>query len=122
MALDKGFYREHGLDVDIHPGGMDANPIRDVVNGSADIGQVGGIEQVILAAGEGLPVKAIASIHRRSPHALISLSERPVEKAADLRGKTVAVAFGDTAEILLKAYLDAENVPLDSVKLVPLPL
>jgi NitT/TauT family transport system substrate-binding protein len=119
IAVDKGIYRQHGLEVEAYPGGMDANPIRDVVNGSADIGQVGGVEQVVLAAGEGLPIKAIASLHRRSPHALISLAERPIEKAADLRGKTVAVAFGDTAEILLKAYLDAEKIPADSVKLVP---
>jgi NitT/TauT family transport system substrate-binding protein len=119
VALDKGFYQEHGLDVSIYPGGMDANPIRDVLNGSADVGQVGGIEQVVLAANEGLPVKAIAVIHRRSPHALISLRSRPIEKTSDFKGKTIAVAYGDTAEILLKAYMDAEGIPLDSVKLVP---
>lgn len=119
VALDKGFYREHGLDMSIYPGGMDANPIRDVLNGSADIGQVGGIEQVVLAANEALPVKAIATIHRRSPHALISLQSKPLEKGSDFQGKTIAVAFGDTAEILLKAYLDAQGVPLNAVKLVP---
>jgi ABC-type nitrate/sulfonate/bicarbonate transport system substrate-binding protein len=119
VALDKGLYREHGLDMTIFPGGMDANPLRDVINGSADLGQVGGIEQVVLAANEGLPMKAIAAIHRRSPHALISLKSRPIEKPSDFQGKTIAVAFGDTAEILLKAYMDKEGIPLDSVKLVP---
>jgi len=119
MAVDKGFYREHGLDVTIYPGGMDANPIRDVLNGSADVGQVGGIEQVVLAVNQGLPAKAIAAIHRQSPHALISLQSNPIAKPSDFKGKTIAVAFGDTAEILLKAYMEAEKIPLDSVKLVP---
>jgi NitT/TauT family transport system substrate-binding protein len=119
VAVDKGFYREHGLDVTIYPGGMDANPIRDVINGSADVGQVGGIEQVVLAVNQGLPVKAIAAIHRHTPQALISLQSDPIAKPSDFKGKTIAVAFGDTAEILLKAYMKAENIPLDSVKLVP---
>lgn len=119
VALDKGFYANHGLDVSIFPGGMDANPIRDVINGSADVGQVGGIEQVVLAANEGLPVKAIAAIHRKTPHALLSLQSRPIAKPADFAGKTIAVAFGDTAEILLKAYLDKEGIDEKSVKLVP---
>ena len=119
VALDKGLYRQQGVDASIYPGGMDANPIRDVLNGSADIGQFGGIEQVVLAAGEGLPVKAIAAIHRRSPHALISMEDRPIENEADFKGKTIAVAFGDTAEILLKAYLDRQGVPASSVNLVP---
>jgi ABC-type nitrate/sulfonate/bicarbonate transport system substrate-binding protein len=47
------------------------------------------------------------------------LRSRPIEKAADFPGKTIAVAFGDTAEILLKAYLDKAGVPLSAVKLVP---
>lgn len=118
-AMDKGFYQNHGLDMSVYPGGLDANPIRDVLNGTADVGQVGGFEQVVLAANEGLPIKAVAAVHRRSPHALISLQGRQISKPADFEGKTVAVAFGDTAEILLKAYLDKENVPLTSLKLVP---
>jgi len=119
VALDKGFYKQHGLEMTIYSGGMDANPIRDVINGSADIGQVGGVEQVIYAVNEGLPIKAIAAIHRRTPHALISLKGNPIRKASDIEDKTIAVAHGDTAEILLNAYIDAEGVPKESVKMVP---
>ncbi|MGE0356477.1 MAG: ABC transporter substrate-binding protein [Burkholderiales bacterium] len=119
LAIDKGFYREHGLDVTINPGGLDANPIKDVVSGSADLGQVGGIEQACTAVSEGLPVKAIASIHRETPHALISLSSKPIEKPADLPGKTIAVAYGDTAELLLKAYMAEARVTDSTVRLVP---
>lgn len=119
VALDKGFYKQHGLKMTIYPGGMDANPIRDVINGSADIGQVGGVEQVVYAVNEGLPIKAIAAIHRRTPHALISLKSNPIRKASDLEGKTIAVAYGDTAEILLNAYIDAGGISKESVKMVP---
>lgn len=118
-ALDKGIYRSAGLDVAIHPGGLDANPIKDALSGAADIGQVGGIEQVCAAVSEGLPLKAIASIHRETPHALISLSSKPIQKPSDFIGKTIAVAYGDTAEVLLKSYMTQAGVSESSVKLVP---
>jgi len=118
-ALDKGMYQRQGLDITIHPGGLDANPIKNVVSESADVGQVGGIEQVITAVSEALPIKAIASIHRETPHALISLAQNPIQKPADFAGKTIAVAFGDTAELLLKAYMRQAGIKEDAVKLVP---
>lgn len=118
-ALDKGIYKQHGLDVVVHPGGLDANPIKDVLGGTADIGQVGGVEQVGVAVSEGLPIKAIASIHRDTPHALISLSSSPIKEPADFRGKTIAVAYGDTAELLLLSYMSQAKIDTSSVKLVP---
>lgn len=119
VALDKGMYKEQGLDLEIYPGGMGSNPIADVVSGSVDVGQVGGIEQVLLAKGEDLPVTAIAAIHRRTPHALISLSTRPIIDPSEFDGKKIAVAFGDTAEVLLKAYMHKKKIPDDLVTLVP---
>lgn len=118
-ALDKGFYKSNGLEVVIHAGGLDANPIKDVLGGSADIGQVGGVEQVCVAASEGLPIKAIAAIHRETPHALISLSSNPIKSPSDFKGKTIAVAYGDTAELLLRSYMVAAGVDESTVKLVP---
>ncbi len=118
-AVSKGIYRDNGLDVTVRPGGLDANPIKDALSGSADIGQSGGVEQVVTAVSEGLPLKAIAAIHRETPHALISLSRKPILKPADFRGKTIAVAYGDTAEILLKSYMAQAGVDESSVKLVP---
>lgn len=118
-ALDKGLYKNNGLDVTVRSGGLDANPIKDALSGAADIGQVGGVEQVCIAVSEGLPVKAIASIHRETPHALISLSSKPIQGPSDFKGKTIAVAYGDTAEVLLKSYMTKEGVSESSVKLVP---
>ena len=38
MAKEKGFYREAGLDVTIHPGGNNKPPIQEVLNRKADFG------------------------------------------------------------------------------------
>lgn len=118
-AVDKGIYRSYGLDVTVQAGGLDANPIKDVLSGAADIGQVGGVEQVAVAVAEGLPVTAVAAIHRESPHALISLLSNPIRGPSDLTGKTIAVAYGDTAEVLLKTYMRKAGIDQSSVTLVP---
>ena len=118
-ALDGGIYAGAGLDVTIYPGGLDANPIRDVVGGTAEIGQIGGIEQAITAASEGLPIKAIAALHRESPHALISLASNPVTTPEEFKGKTIAVAYGDAAELLLNGYIETENIDKESINFVP---
>lgn len=118
-ALDKGIYKENGLEVTVLSGGLDANPIKDALSGAADIGQVGGIEQVSIAVSEGLPLKAIASIHRETPHALISLASNPIRGPSDFMGKTIAVAYGDTAEVLLRSYMAKAGIPESSVKFVP---
>ena len=118
-ALDGGIYADAGLDVTIHPGGLDANPIRDVVGGTADIGQIGGIEQAVTAVSEGLPIKAVAALHRDSPHALISLAANPVTTPEGFKGKTIAVAYGDAAELLLNGYIENENIDKESIKFVP---
>lgn len=119
VALDRGFYESANLEVTIHPGGLDANPVRDVMSGSADIGQIGGVEQAVIAVSEGLPLKALAAIHRESPHALISLASNPVTNAGQLKGKTIAVAYGDTAEIMLKAFMATQDIDQNEVSLVP---
>ncbi|UCC96030.1 MAG: ABC transporter substrate-binding protein, partial [Candidatus Omnitrophota bacterium] len=119
VALDKGFYQEKGLDVMLLPGGLDSNPIREVLTEAADIGQAGGIEQVISAVSEGLPIKAIAAIHRDTPHALISLNRNPIGSEDQLTNKTIAVAHGDAAEVLLNAFVRKSGIDESKIKFVP---
>ena len=119
VALEKGFYEKRGLDVEFLPGGLDSNPIKAVVSKSVDIGQAGGIEQVISARAQGLPIIAFAAIHRETPHALISLDKNPIRSEKDLPGKRVAVAYGDAAELLFKAFLAKARIDPKSLTLEP---
>lgn len=119
VALEKGYYKARGLDVTFLPGGLDSNPVKAVMSKSADIGQAGGIEQVISARAQGLPILAFAAIHRDTPHALISLERNPIRSATDLPGKRIAVAYGDAAELLFKAYLAKAGVDPKAMTLEP---
>lgn len=119
LARDKGYYKAEGLSVELRAGGLDSSPQTAVVSGAADIGQAGGLEQLITARAEGLPVQAIAAFHRTSPQALISLNSNPVRSASDLRGKTIAVAYGDAAELLFREFISRNGIAEKELHLVP---
>jgi NitT/TauT family transport system substrate-binding protein len=119
VALEKGFYQNHGLAVTLVPGGPEVDPVKVVASQTADIGQAGGIEQVIQARTHGFPILAFATIHRDTPHALISLERNPIRNEKDLPGKRIAVAYGDAAEVLFKAYLRKAHVDPASITMVP---
>jgi len=118
VALEKGIYMTEGLDLEIFPGGLDTSPSRAVATGAAEFGQISGVEQLITARESGLPIQLIAAIHQESPHALISLNAA-IKVPNDVKGKRIAVAFGDAAEIHFKNMLKQYNIEISDVKLVP---
>jgi len=119
VAKEKGFYREEGLDVNLQPGGIDVTPIQLVVSGDATFGQVGGIEQVISARSEGIPIKIIAALHQISPHALVSLEKTKIREPKDIEGKTVAIAYGDAAEYLYRTLVNKYHLDRTKIREVP---
>lgn len=120
VAREQGLYSQSRLEVELRPGGLDASPVRLVASGSADMAQAGGVEQLILARAEQLPVVALSAMHRETPHALISLDgPGAIRSPQDMRGKRIAVAFGDTAEVLLRAALQAAGLSESDVDLRP---
>jgi NitT/TauT family transport system substrate-binding protein len=54
-----------------------------------------------------------------SPHALISLTRRPLRTGTDLKGARIAVAFGDTAEYLLRDLMVLNSIKPNEVTLTP---
>lgn len=119
LAKDLGYYADTNTEVFFLPGGLDSNPVKAVATGAAEIGQAGGLEQLVSAWAEGIPITAFASFHRSTPHALVSLDRQPIRVPADLRGRTVAVAFGDAAEVLFNALLQRNGLSRADVKVVP---
>ena len=89
-ALEKGFYKEAGLDVEIVPGGPGRDPINEVVSGKADFG-VSGVE-VLLASLDGAPVVVLAAIFQHSPAVLMSLKSAGINSPHDLIGRRIMIS------------------------------
>ena len=90
-ALDKGYYKDAGLDVTIMPGGPQVVSTQIVASGKAEFGIANG-DDILVARQEGVPVVAIAAAFQKSPQVLIYHEDSGIKGFEDLNGKTVYVA------------------------------
>ena len=89
MAVEKGFYRDHGLDVAILPGGPAIDPIDSLTSGRADFA-LSFLSGAIGAAAEGVPLVNVGQVVNRS--SMMIVARRSVIKDRDdLDGKRVSL-------------------------------
>lgn len=93
VALDKGYYKDEGLAVEIVPGGPDIVPEQQVANGAADIG-VDWVASLLAHQEQGLPLVEIAQIYQDSGLVLVSKKAANIKTPADLKGKKVGNWMG----------------------------
>ena len=74
-ALEKGFYRNAGLDVTIREARDGINSLSQVIKGDADFGIA--MSDLILHKANGQPVVALAAIFQHSPLILLTPQSRP---------------------------------------------
>ena len=87
-ADQNGYYTDEGLAVTLLEGGATVDHWNAVLDGAAQFGIAGG-DELILARSEGKPVRAIATIYRRSPTVFISLKDAGITRPEDFAGKKV---------------------------------
>jgi putative hydroxymethylpyrimidine transport system substrate-binding protein len=90
-ALERGFFRQAGLDLDPQTPSDPSAPIKEVAAGRVDLA-ISYEPEVLLAADKGLDVEAVAAVVDSPLTSLISLPEAGIASAADLNGKTVGTA------------------------------
>jgi PAS domain S-box-containing protein len=108
-ALEKGYYRDAGLDVRIMEGGPDHPPVPTVINGGADFGVSN--TQLLLDRSHGAPVVALASIIQHSPLSLVVRRDSGIRTVKDLAGRKLMLG-PDDAE--LQAYFNHSGLNEDS--------
>ena len=102
QALAKGYYAAEGLDVEILPGGPNAQVMTTVAVGRADLGMTDG-DDVIVAIARGVPIKMVGAEMQREPQGILFHAEHPLHSLQDLEGKTLMAGAGSTwLEVLHK--------------------
>jgi NitT/TauT family transport system substrate-binding protein len=102
QALAKGYYKEEGLDVEILPGGPNAQVRESVGLGRADIGMTNG-DDVIVAIARGVPIKMVGAEMQRDPQGIMFHAEHPLQALKDLEGRTLMAGSVSTwLEVLRK--------------------
>lgn len=116
VAQKKGFYGDHGIELEIVPGGPNVDGVGGVASGQATLGQTSSSPSVMLARSAGIPIKAFAAGYQKHPFTYFSLSRSPIRTPQDMVGKTIATQ--PTAHILLRALLAKNNISEDQVTVV----
>jgi len=89
-ALEKGFYADEGLNVDLIEGGSGHHPVQELLAG--DVQYAVGDAGVLLSRADGHPVVIVASFFQHSPQVIYTRTD--IHKPADLRGKRVMMQTG----------------------------
>jgi NitT/TauT family transport system substrate-binding protein len=107
QALAKGYYAAEGLDVEILPGGPNAQVMAMVATGRVEMGMTNG-DDVIVAVARGVPIKMVGAEMQRDPQGILFHAEHPLRDLTDLRGKTVMAGAGSTWIQVLRKKMGIE--------------
>ena len=122
IAHEKGYFRDEGLDVALHPYESGHLGLAAVLSGDADIATAGETPVARAAVG-GKPVLVVATVAEIDRAILIiARKDRGVNAAEDLRGKTIGRVAGTTADFFLDIYLTTAHIDPKEVRIVNLPI
>jgi putative hydroxymethylpyrimidine transport system substrate-binding protein len=116
-AIDRGYFRDAGLDVRPQVPSDPSAPIKEVAAGRVDLA-ISYEPEVLLARDQGLPVKAVAAMVPAPLTSLIWLKDSGIRGVRDLRGKTVATAGIPYQSAYLDTILERSGLTANDVKVV----
>ncbi len=111
VALEKGYFADHGLEVEFIAPSNPNDPPKLVAAGKADIA-VSYQHQHQMQIDQGLPLVRIATLIATPLNALVVLGDGPIESLADLKGKNIGYSVGGFETILLKVMLEKAGLSL----------
>jgi signal transduction histidine kinase len=110
-AVEKGFYREAGLEVTIIEGGPQIDSTAVVAAGAADFGV--GSSSVLIERSRGRDLVVLGVIFQHSPAVLLALADSGINSLKDLAGKRLMDSpnAADVVAMLKRAGVDYAALP-----------
>jgi NitT/TauT family transport system substrate-binding protein len=115
LGVERGFYREAGIELTIGEGQGSARAVQLVAAGSDTFGLSDGAS-IINGVTRGAPVQAVMGIMNRSPFAIIVREDSGIRTMRDLAGRTIAATTGEAGLVIFPAMLRANNMAPDAVR------
>lgn len=109
-ALEKGFYKEAGLDVTIREGGPDVDVEEVVLSGKADFGV--GTSAILLNQAKGQNLVVLAQIFQHSPAVFLTPRKSGIRSVADMKGRRFMYSnqHGDMLAMLKKNGITEQDI------------
>jgi NitT/TauT family transport system substrate-binding protein len=113
FALENGFFKDEGLDVEVTPYNGSVTAVRALLSRDADIVMTGG-DTAFLAQANGAPIKIISSPVAKGTDSIVA--DKSIESFKDLAGKQYAVANpGDTSYVTARILAQRNGIDPDSI-------
>jgi NitT/TauT family transport system substrate-binding protein len=118
VALDKGFYKAEGLDVEILEGSGSTTVAQLVANQTNPVAYVDAAT-MMRGVGAGMPIKAVGVTLQQSPMSFIYRADaaRPT-RIEEIKGSKIAITAGDASLAIFTAFLGKLNMQLSDVQLI----
>lgn len=119
LGVEKGFYKEEGLDVTILEGSGSATVVKLIGNGTNPIGYADSAT-MMRGVAAGVPVKAVAVTLQSSPMSFIQRGDHAnlITSIDKVPGSSIAITAGDASLAILDACLGKNNISKDQIDLI----
>ncbi|MGE5262383.1 MAG: ABC transporter substrate-binding protein [Acidobacteriota bacterium] len=118
VALDKGFYKDEGLDVEILEGSGSTTVAQLVANNTNPVAYVDAAT-MMRGVVAGMPVKAVGVTLQQSPMAFIYRADkaRPT-KIEEIKGSRIAITAGDASLAIFTAFMGKLGMKVEDVQMI----
>jgi NitT/TauT family transport system substrate-binding protein len=115
VALDKGYYKAKGLDVELQNSKGSGDSIAKVDTNRADLGLADAMV-VIPRVAQGAKIKIVSAVFDLTPLNIWTRKDTGITKPKDLEGKTLAAPPGDSQRQLFPAFARINGIDAATVK------
>ena len=118
VAIEKGYYEEEGLKVNIQFPSNSNDAISLVAAGQADIGLYYQQDVMQARTKQNVPVKSIGAVVQGPLNIVLSLKEKNITTAEDLVGKTIGYAGTELSEALTRSVMNYVGADYSDVTMI----
>ena len=119
VALDKGFFRDEGLEVEGRMFSSGREALQALLAGQAQLQSVSETP-VVHAILQGNDIVTIATVARHREAKLLARKDRGIERPADLKGRRVATLPGTNSDYFMDLFFEKHGIRREKVKLANL--
>src|SRR5581483_9656738 len=117
LAVDRGWFAERGLDVELQDGNGSVVAVQTVGAGKFDLGYAS-LATMAMGRAEGLPVRAVAGFVRKGDLGMLFPEGAPIRSPKDVEGLSIIYTPGAFEAPFLDAFFRSGGTSRDRVNLI----
>src|SRR5262245_16815145 len=115
LGVDKGFYKEEGIDLTVGEGKGSGVAVQ-LVGAKSDTFGLSDGSSVIAGVTKGAPVQAFMGVMNKSPFAIIYRADSGIKTLKDLEGRTIAATTGEAGLVIFPAIVNTNKLNGEAIK------